>query len=579
MKRLNYSDSLWDILVDINDKIASVMMDTENVTVPKGFAEYVDVSEHDYSFNVIIDGIKTHLKVGTYIRTAYPDKFSKQEIGSFINKYNVLKDGELPEDSSAIKLVEVPPFKFNPKDLRSTFISLVTKTYPHGHEEEVVPLISPIGLQKDKWENYYKIVGKSETMFTSHLDTADRQQSDVVLYSDIKGTDEILRSDGKTILGADCKSGVAIMLYMISHNIPGIYYFFIGEERGGIGSRDVSNNFESVVHLKGVKRCVSFDRRNYNSVITSQFGEVCCSDTFGKALAGELNRSGLKMTLDPTGIFTDSASFMDIIPECTNISVGYFEEHTRNEHQNMTFLQKLADACLNVKWETLPTDRKVGIDEDVQKVFGKFLSDVKESIIYCSTRVVKERKESYLKFDIDGANFEYVKSDIYSLSHLMGRNKLNNLSIHIDDYSLFIELSDDDMKYKKYLKYFESYDDFDGYDYTGDEDYTDNTDNSNDGEEVPDDTVGELCYWLRKMYKSNDLDAIVESDTGMDVTAYVVMKKRLKIMDIVTAFEVTEKIKKDLLTNHVVEVELYEDKSGSSVFQFDFIQDEFEEPF
>ena len=161
----------------------------------------------------------------------------------------------------------------------------------------------------------------------------------------------------------------------------------------------------------------------------------------------------------------------------------------------------------------------------------------------------------------------------------MGRNKLNNLSIHIDDYSLFIELSDDDMKYKKYLKYFESYDDFDGYDYTGDEDYTDNTDNSNDGEEVPDDTVGELCYWLRKMYKSNDLDAIVESDTGMDVTAYVVMKKRLKIMDIVTAFEVTEKIKKDLLTNHVVEVELYEDKSGSSVFQFDFIQDEFEEPF
>ena len=26
---------------------------------------------------------------------------------------------------------------------------------------------------------------------------------------------------------------------------------------------------------------------------------------------------------DPTGIFTDTANFVDIIPECTNISCGY----------------------------------------------------------------------------------------------------------------------------------------------------------------------------------------------------------------------------------------------------------------
>jgi hypothetical protein len=280
------------------------------------------------------------------------------------------------------------------------------------------------------------------------------------------------------------------------------------------------------------------------------------------------------MTLDPTGVFTDSASFMETIPECTNVSVGYFEEHTKNEHQNMTFLQKLADACLNVKWESLPTVRKIGVDEDVQKAFGTFLRDVKESIIYCSTKVVKERRDSYLKVDIDGSQFDYVKADIYSLSYLMGRHKLNNLDIYIDDSSLMIELSDDDMKFNKYLRYFESYDDFDGFDYTGEEDYV-----GGEEEEVPDDAIGELCYWLRKMYRSNDLESIVESDTGVDVTAYVVMKKRIKMIDIVTAFEVTEKIKKELLTNHVVEVELYENKSGSGVFQFDFIQDEFEEPF
>lgn len=579
LKKLNYSDSLWDVLVDINDDIANAMMDAENITIPKGFAEYVDISEHDYSFNVIIDGIKTHIKVGTYIRTAYPQQFEDNQILNFIRKYNVLKKGSFVEEPSSLKVVEIPQFKFNPKDIRSTFLSLVTKTYPHGHEEDVVPFISPIGLKKDEWGNYYKIVGKSETMFTSHLDTADREQSEVTVYSEMRDGDEILRSDGTTILGADCKSGVAVMLYMISHNIPGIYYFFIGEERGGIGSRDVSRNFEKVQHLKGVKRCVSFDRRNYHSVITSQFGEVCCSDEFGTALANELNKGGLKISLDPTGVFTDSASFVDYIPECTNVSVGYFEEHTRNEHQNITFLEKLAKACLNVKWETLPTTRKLGIDDDIQKSFGTFLTDIKETIIYCTTKIVKERGDTYLKIDIDESRFSYVKSDIYALSYLMAKHKLSGLDIYINDSAFLIELEDDDIKFKKYLKYFESYDDYDPNDYY--DGYDELPKEDDDEEEVPNDAIGELCYWLRKMYKSNDLEAIVESDHGVDVTSYIILKKRIKISNIVSAFEVTEKISKDLLSGYAVEVELYENKTGSGVLQVDFIQsyDDGDEPF
>ena len=132
-----------------------------------------------------------------------------------------------PTTSGNYKKVEIKDFTYNPKDIKSTFLSLTTKTYPHGHEEEVLRFLPE--LQKDQFGNYYKIIGKSQTMFTSHLDTADRQQKDVTVYSTILSDgDEMLVTDKSSILGADDKSGVTVMLYMMAHNIPGIYYFFIG---------------------------------------------------------------------------------------------------------------------------------------------------------------------------------------------------------------------------------------------------------------------------------------------------------------------------------------------------------------
>jgi hypothetical protein len=48
-----------------------------------------------------------------------------------------------------------------------------------------------------------------------------------------------------------------------------------------------------------------------------------------------------------------------MIPECTNISVGYNFEHTA-ETQNITYLDRLAKASVNVDWSSLPTARKIG---------------------------------------------------------------------------------------------------------------------------------------------------------------------------------------------------------------------------
>jgi hypothetical protein len=61
--------------------------------------------------------------------------------------------------------------------------------------------------------------------------------------------------------------------------------------------------------------------------------------------------------IDPTGVLTDSVQFIKIYSECTNISVGYQNEHTFSELQDIDHLTKLAEACLKVDWNGLPVER------------------------------------------------------------------------------------------------------------------------------------------------------------------------------------------------------------------------------
>jgi hypothetical protein len=231
-----------------------------------------------------------------------------------------------------------------------TFLSLTSRTYPYGSEHELIgSKVFPKDIKKDAFGNYYYRIGSSNTVFTAHLDTSGATRTKVNHVIDGK----LIKTDKKSILGADDKAGVTIMLYMISNNIPGLYYFFVGEESGCIGSSRLSRNFKEKYN-----RMISFDRRGVDSVITYQSFTRCCSDKFAQSLANELNKhGGFDYRLDEGGIYTDSAEFTNLIPECTNISVGYYSEHTFNESQDISHLEKLSEACLKVDWENLPIVR------------------------------------------------------------------------------------------------------------------------------------------------------------------------------------------------------------------------------
>jgi hypothetical protein len=249
------------------------------------------------------------------------------------------------------------------KFILDTFVSLTSMTYPFGFEDLLIckEYGFPDDIQKDEHGNFFYKIGNSRTMFTSHLDTVSKEMSMVTH----KFEGNFIKSDGSTILGADDKAGVSILLYMIENKIPGIYYFFIGEEVGCVGSGLASKSIKNIKN--DYDRCISFDRRDTGSVITSQSSTKCCSEAFASQLSKELSRNGLKYRPDNTGVYTDSAEFIKYIPECTNISVGYYNEHTFREMQDIEHLAILADVCLLVDWEKLPTKRdpsKVEYDYD-----------------------------------------------------------------------------------------------------------------------------------------------------------------------------------------------------------------------
>lgn len=246
-------------------------------------------------------------------------------------------------------------------NIKETFLNLTKRTYPHGTEEDLFHLL-PQSIQTDEFGNKFLWIGDtSTTMFTCHLDTASSQVVDIRHNID----KNLITTDGTTILGADDKAGMTILLYMIEKNIPGLYYFFLGEERGCVGSRKLANKHKTEP-LPTISKVISFDRRGYGSIITHQMGGRCCSEIFGTALSEELNKNEKTFSYgtDPTGIYTDSAQFTKIYEECTNISVGYNYEHTHSEEQDILHLEKLCNAVTKVNWESLPISRnKDDVDE------------------------------------------------------------------------------------------------------------------------------------------------------------------------------------------------------------------------
>lgn len=244
----------------------------------------------------------------------------------------------------------------NPDDVRQTFLQLTHRTCPHGYEIELYgESLTRLGFTQETWGYVARLgsVEEQKIMFAAHLDDVSRQ---VTRVKHVPHGQNTIATDCKSILGADDKAGVAILLYMLSQQTPGTYALFFGEEVGCVGSTELASTT-----LKGeYHACISFDRMGYDDVITHQAGTRTASDAFALALSASLNAAIDGFTYAPStrGVWTDSKKFAGVVAECTNVSVGYHNQHGVNESQNVNWLTHLAHACSQVKWSELPIERE-----------------------------------------------------------------------------------------------------------------------------------------------------------------------------------------------------------------------------
>ena len=195
------------------------------------------------------------------------------------------------------------------------------------------------------------------TLFVAHVDTVHHEEGLNHIVKETSKKGYFWRASVGSCLGADDGAGVAMLMHMIHAGVAGYYIFTQGEECGGIGAKFLARHQPEL--LDEFDRAIAFDRRGIDSVITHQGRGRCCSDTFGNALAEALNDAHPRMMYlqDNTGIYTDTAEFTDNIPECTNISVGYYGEHGDREYLDMYHFEMLSMAVLKVDWDSLPTER------------------------------------------------------------------------------------------------------------------------------------------------------------------------------------------------------------------------------
>ena len=226
---------------------------------------------------------------------------------------------------------------------RAALYHMLMTMRPHGTKATATfckHWIDPLGCQIDAAGNRFLRIGDAPVMFSSHVDTVHSQGGGQRIYDD---NGIICLTPGKAnCLGADDTAGVWLMREMAINKVPGLYVFHQGEECGGVGSRFIAANKRDMV--KEMSACIAFDRRGTTSIITEQMCGRCCSDVFGKSLIEALGLEGMK--LDDTGSFTDSANYVRIIPECTNVSSGYYDEHTKKECLDTDHLFTLREAML-----------------------------------------------------------------------------------------------------------------------------------------------------------------------------------------------------------------------------------------
>jgi hypothetical protein len=247
----------------------------------------------------------------------------------------------------------------NPINSLAKMLSTMRPANSHAVDAFVDDWILPLGAKLDYAGNAIIRIGdNSRVLWSCHTDTVHRNEG--IQRVSVNGDFfKVAHGQASSCLGADCTTGVWLMREMILAGVNGLYVFHAGEEIGGIGSSWLAKNNAGL--FDGIDYAIAFDRKGYDSVITHQLGGRCASDAFAASIALQLPDAYKK---DDTGTFTDTANYTDLVSECTNLSVGYFAQHTAGETQSISHAIALREAMLAFDETKLVKSRVAGEADD-----------------------------------------------------------------------------------------------------------------------------------------------------------------------------------------------------------------------
>jgi len=267
-----------------------------------------------------------------------------------------------------------------------TLTSMLEYKRPHGSYSEtnfINRFIKPHTDLVDEYGNCYAFIDGIDNralptlLFTAHTDTvhktSGKQEIDIILGKDNPAVslwhgvedNRFAIVNKSECLGADDGVGVFLQLAMIQYykeNPPQYniaFAFFRNEEHGGVGSAASleTKNELLITIFENIDKVISLDRAGYDDIITTQGGR-CCSDKFAAQFKEHFSFTPAR------GSFTDSANFTDEYSEsgykeCTNLSVGYFNQHGKNESVDLTFvIDILLPKLLSFNWGDLKVYRE-----------------------------------------------------------------------------------------------------------------------------------------------------------------------------------------------------------------------------
>lgn len=180
-------------------------------------------------------------------------------------------------------------------------------------------------------------------MICSHLDIIANKLPDKVLMNE-----DIIKSENE-ILGGDDGCGNFIMVNLMkSRPNDFIFAFFHGEERGCIGSSHftITDDFYDIID--NVSCFIAVDRRGKNDLATYGYNNEDLIEIFE-----DVGYNAVRGSYTDVTILSGSSDIA-----CVNLSVGYYNEHTKYEYvkpqetiDTLGTLMNLTDNLWNVKFK------------------------------------------------------------------------------------------------------------------------------------------------------------------------------------------------------------------------------------